>query len=105
MLRDDEIIEPEDREDGPGSLAWRSLILPAAASAVAALVLGAWISCARGPGAWVLLAAPAFAAIGAVGGPERSPRRRLVIGLLSTVVNLVVMLVAGMLFGWTACGP
>ncbi|MEN3974148.1 hypothetical protein [Emcibacter sp. SYSU 3D8] len=101
---DDEIPEPELVGKQSGSLAWRSLILPAAASAIIAMGFGAGIACERGPGAWLLLAAPAFATIGAVAGPMRTLRDRLLVGLLSTAVNLTVMLAAGMVFGWFTCG-
>ncbi len=105
MRRDDDEIPPrEDDDNGPGNLAWRSLILPALASTLLAVGVGIGVECARGPGTWLLLAAPALGAIGAVGGPERGMRQRLQLALLSTAINLVLMVLLGMVFGWTVCG-
>lgn len=87
----------------PESLAFRSIVLPAAASALLALGEGLVFPCHSGPGVWLLLAAPAFAVVGAVGGPERQIRRRLEIGLISGAINVFVMLAVGTGFSRLAC--
>jgi hypothetical protein len=96
-------MEPLHKEAKPGTLAWRSLILPAVASALVALGLGMGFSCGRGAAHWALLAAPALAFIGAVGGPEERWGARLRIGLVSTVINLVVIVTLGLTVSWAAC--
>ena len=42
-------------------------------------------------------------AIGAVGGPERTVRGRLGIGVISTLINLLVMIAIGLAVAWTSC--
>ncbi len=97
-------MEYDHDEHRPESLAMRSIVLPAAASALLALGAGLVFPCHAGPGAWLLLGAPAFAAVGAVGGPERHIRQRLGIGLTSLAINGFVMLAIGIGFSRLACG-
>ena len=97
-------MQPHHERAESGTFAMRSLFLPAAASALLALGLGMSFSCGTDAGAWGLLAAPAFAAIGAVGGPERRLWPRLAIGAISTVINLFVMVAIGLGVAWTSCG-
>jgi hypothetical protein len=87
----------------PGSLAMRSLILPVCGSALVALGIGMTYACGPVPGLG-LLAAPALAAVGAVGGPERKLSSRLLLGAVSTALNLFVMLVLQETFSWESCG-
>ena len=96
-------MQPRHDRTKIGSLAWRSLILPAAASGLVALGLGMGFSCDAGPGAWLLLAAPVFALVGAVGGPEAAAGPRIVIGLISTALNMFVMVGMGMGFAGMNC--
>lgn len=87
----------------PGMFAMRSLFLPAAASALLAFGLGMGFPCESAAGGWAMIGAPAFAAIGAVGGPERNMRARLGVGLLSAVINLFIMVAIGLATAWTSC--
>lgn len=97
-------MKPHRERVEPGVFAMRSLFLPAAASALLALGLGMASSCHSNAGAWALIAAPAFAAIGAVGGPERGLGARLGIGVMSTALNLFLMVAIGLAVAWTSCG-
>jgi hypothetical protein len=97
-------MKPVHERVEPGIFAMRSLLLPAAASALLALGLGMGFSCHSDAGTWGLVAAPAFAAIGAVGGPERQTWARIGIGAISTVINILVMVAISMAVAWTACG-
>lgn len=97
-------MKPQHERAEPGTFAMRCLFLPAAASAVLALGLGMAFSCGTDAGAWGLLAAPGFAVIGAVGGPERELWPRLAIGAISTVINLFLMMAIGLGVAWTSCG-
>ena len=97
-------MEPDHERVEPGIFAMRSLFLPAAASAVLALGLGMGFSCHSHAGVWGLAAAPALAAIGAVGGPERHIRARFGIGALSAAINVFVMLAISMGVAWISCG-
>jgi hypothetical protein len=92
-----------DNQPAPaGTLAFRSLLLPAAASALTALGVGYAFSCGPVPGL-TLLAAPLFALVGAVAGPERETRRRVWIGALSTALNVLVMYAAATLLAGESC--
>lgn len=96
-------MKPDHERVEPGTFAMRSLFLPAAASALLALGLGMAFPCESDAGAWTLIGAPAFAAIGAVGGPERGLGARLGIGVMSTAFNLVLMLAIGLGVAWKSC--
>ena len=96
-------MKPDHERVEPGTFAMRSVFLPAAASALLALGLGMAFPCESDAGAWALIGAPAFAAIGAVGGPERTVRGRLGIGVISTLINLLVMIAIGLAVAWTSC--
>ncbi|MEN3950914.1 hypothetical protein [Iodidimonas sp. SYSU 1G8] len=87
----------------PGSLALRGLILPVCGSALVALGVGMTYACGPVPGIG-LLAAPALAAVGAVGGPERKLSSRFLLGAVSTALNLLVMLMLQTAFSWKSCG-
>lgn len=84
-------MKPDRDPVEPGTFAMRCLILPAAACALVALGFSMGFSCHSGAGPWILLAAPFFASVGAVGGPERRVSTRFWLGLGSTALNLVVM--------------
>jgi hypothetical protein len=84
-------MKPDRDPVEPGIFAMRSLILPAAASALVGLGFSMGFSCNSGAGPWILLAAPCFAAVGAVGGPERHVSTRIWLALGSAALNLAVM--------------
>jgi hypothetical protein len=86
-----------------GDLAVRSFLLPAAASALLAMGVGMWFSCGPVP-YYALLGAPAFAAVGAVGGPERDPASRWKLGAVSALLNLFVIFALTEAFSSGSCG-
>ncbi|MBI1182091.1 MAG: hypothetical protein GC201_16220 [Alphaproteobacteria bacterium] len=95
---------PKQTEPVPvGDLALRSLALPAAASALLAMGVGMWFACGPVP-YYALLGAPVFAAVGAVGGPEREPGSRWKLGGVSALINLIVIFALTESFASGSCG-